>query len=280
MKTLFILLALCPFISRAQDSVFAALRRDQLVILHSVQPIETLPQLARQYGVPMSELRPVYTAADSSQTGLPAGVEIPLRRQLVGATAANGIPVYFRCTGMEDRYRLPELLGRIPGSLQTAGPSGCERGQILLLGYLRAPEAATDSGTGIDSVRREKPDSAWTDAETAARRFENQQSGISSLLQQTGPVAFFSSAAPPGIYYALHPTAARGSWLRVRNPVNGRVIYAKVLGSLPRTKAYARAVVAVSQQARPVLGSLGDARLWCEITYLSGVENPSAPILR
>jgi LysM repeat protein len=59
-------------------------------------------------------------------------------------------------------------------------------------------------------------------------------------------------------FYALHKTAPIGSVLKVRNLMNDRVIYAKVIGKLPNNKSNESIIVKVSGGAARYLNVLDD----------------------
>jgi LysM repeat protein len=86
------------------------------------------------------------------------------------------------------------------------------------------------------------------------------------MVVESGPAVFFPSSSRTTVY-AFHNIAPRGGVIKVRNPVNGKVVYAKVLGPMPTTKNYQKALVGLSGGARAALGTHGDTRLWCEISY-------------
>jgi hypothetical protein len=69
-----------------------------------------------------------------------------------------------------------------------------------------------------------------------------------------------------GSFFALHDQASIGSVLKVSNPMNGRVIYCKVIGRLPGGKDDNRSIVKLSGPAAGALGVL-DRRFLADVEY-------------
>ncbi len=59
-------------------------------------------------------------------------------------------------------------------------------------------------------------------------------------------------------FYAMHKTAPIGSILKVKNLMNDRVVYAKVIGKLPNTQANAKIIVKLSGASARYLNVLDD----------------------
>ena len=69
-----------------------------------------------------------------------------------------------------------------------------------------------------------------------------------------------------GALYALHRQASIGTIIQVNNPMNDRIVYAKVIGRIP--EAYERNIeVVLSPEAARKLGAR-DPRFFVKTTYL------------
>ncbi len=286
-KTGILLLLLAASIfAKAQsnaDTLFAQAYGSRLLLTHTVEAGEKLPQIGRRY-----HIAPETLAAENGIAFAPAlagGVEIriPLgTTNLTDSFSAGDRPIYFRCTGRENFVLLAGSLGWNFRNLQALNPGlkqYCTGGNLVLLGYLRKnggwpdevipemdapqPTDRPDTARAADSFPENPPPVPVHTAEAAFNAA--LESGI-PMVEQTGPVSFFAGGSAE-VYYAFHNTAAHGTILRLRNPANGRVVYAKVIGRVPGTKIFYKALAGVSDNARQALGCLGDARLWCEITY-------------
>ncbi|MBC9932413.1 LysM peptidoglycan-binding domain-containing protein [Chitinophaga qingshengii] len=97
------------------------------------------------------------------------------------------------------------------------------------------------------------------------KMYEQQTNGGKKATSEKGPGTWFKSNAV-GKYYALHNTAARGTIIKVTNPLNGKSIYAKVLDVIPQMKSNAGLIVKLSDGAMQALGT-SDTRFYCELSY-------------
>jgi len=99
-------------------------------------------------------------------------------------------------------------------------------------------------------------------------RFNTESSG-KSVMSTNGPAIWFNTdnRMLSARYYALFSEAPVGSVVKVRNPVNSRVIYAKVIGGLPDTAENHGAMIKLTEAAKQQLQS-PDAKLRVEVSYV------------
>jgi len=67
-------------------------------------------------------------------------------------------------------------------------------------------------------------------------------------------------------YLALHRTAPVGTILKVRNEMNNREVFVRVMGKLPETVLTDRVIIRVSKSAYDRLGAI-DQRFRVQVTY-------------
>jgi hypothetical protein len=67
-------------------------------------------------------------------------------------------------------------------------------------------------------------------------------------------------------YLALHRTAPAGTILKVRNEMNNREVFVRVIGKLPDTALTSKLIIKVSRSAYDRLGAI-DPRFRVEVTY-------------
>ncbi len=284
-KISFLLLLFVSVFARAQspaDSVFATLYQGRFFLLHAVEGGQSLPRIAERYGVTTEALNAENGISFPQQISPGTTLRIPMSQSnLLMANGAETAPVYYRCAGRENLVVLAGSIGRTFRNLQDINPGLKQyavNGSLLLLGYLQKGKVRPDEiipekdAPKPDTTPKEKP--VVKTADTTAAPVESEaekafkslaETGV-QMAEQTGPVTFF----PGGVkttYFAFHATAGRGTILRIRNPANGKAVYAKVIGPLPVTKNYYKALAGVSDNARKALGAPGDARLWCEVAY-------------
>lgn len=97
--------------------------------------------------------------------------------------------------------------------------------------------------------------------------WEEQTAFGTNALTEKVTAGFFSTGKGAGIY-AFHNSAARGTVLQVKNLNNDRVIYVKVLGQVPVTRAFRGCSLGLSSGAKSAL-AVRDLKAYCEISYLS-----------
>jgi LysM repeat protein len=85
---------------------------------------------------------------------------------------------------------------------------------------------------------------------------------------ERGSAAFFKRAGKTGngVFYAFHNLAKRGTIIKVTNVGNERVIYARIIGPLPKTDAFYNSIIGISSDARTALDAR-DEKAWVEIKY-------------
>jgi hypothetical protein len=67
-------------------------------------------------------------------------------------------------------------------------------------------------------------------------------------------------------YLALHRTAPMGTILKVRNEMNNREVFVRVMGKLPDTALTNKLIIKISKSAYDRLGAI-DPRFRVEVTY-------------
>ncbi len=270
-------------VQAAPDTLFAHLQSGRWVLFHILQQNEKLEDAGRLYNVLPRTIAAENGVAFGAAIVPGLKLRIPLSpRNLTDSFSPGAQPVVFRCAGVENFTVLAGSIDRSISYLQRLNPglkpycSGA--GARVLLGYLKQPASRKDEIIPATDVPQ--PDTAGTvlmdnpmentppkpPVPAAEAEFEDLVSRGAPLNQTTGPITFFPGGTGD-TYYAFHNTAPHGAIVRFRNPANGRVVYAKVIGKVPVTKQYYKTVAAVSENARKALGSLGDARMWCEIAY-------------
>jgi hypothetical protein len=83
-----------------------------------------------------------------------------------------------------------------------------------------------------------------------------------------GTAVFFDmpGKAKGNKFYAFHNLARRGTIIKIYNPGNDKVVFAKVLGPIPTTKQNHNSIIGISGGAKAKLGT-NQTKLWCEVSY-------------
>ena len=101
------------------------------------------------------------------------------------------------------------------------------------------------------------------------KSFYNQQlKEKSNSANEKGEGTIFKSSSgwDDGKYYCLHNTAAAGSFVKITNTANNKVVYAKVLDLIPDLKQNSGIVIRISNAAASELGVSGNS-FDCTLSY-------------
>lgn len=88
----------------------------------------------------------------------------------------------------------------------------------------------------------------------------------SDEIMQTGLAELIEGTEGNRKYLALHRTAPVGTILKVKNEMNNREVFVRVMGKLPETALTDKLVIKISKSAYDRLGAI-DSRFRVEVTY-------------
>jgi LysM repeat protein len=283
----------------AQDTLWVKQKDGHPYLLHKVKSGETLFLLSKKYAVPPAILADAN--AVSYQDGLMPGSKfrIPIDKYnfIRIESVVKSKPIFYRA-GDEDDMRSISRMFNVPQSAiqrwNTMDGQDVETGDVLQVGWIAFDKAQipfAENTTNVNNpvkpaslpaattATQKKPETpaakvvnvTATDSVAEVSAFEelyNQQTAGVSLTEESGAAVFYplKTKAGPGVYYAFHDTAIRGSILKIMNPASGKIIYAKVIGPKPKLKEYHNAIVGLSSNAIQALGAR-DQRMFCKIKY-------------
>lgn len=85
-------------------------------------------------------------------------------------------------------------------------------------------------------------------------------------VRETGLAELIEGTEGNRKYLALHRTAPSGTILKIRNEMNNREVFVRVMGKLPETAPNDKLVIKISKSAYDKLGAI-DSRFRVEVTY-------------
>ncbi|HET6539418.1 MAG TPA: peptidoglycan-binding protein, partial [Chryseolinea sp.] len=88
----------------------------------------------------------------------------------------------------------------------------------------------------------------------------------SDEILQTGLAELIEGTSGNRKYLALHRNAPVGTIMKVRNEMNNREVFVRVMGKLPETALNDKLVIKISKSAYDRLGAI-DPRFRVEVTY-------------
>lgn len=113
----------------------------------------------------------------------------------------------------------------------------------------------------VSNPVKQKNFETYSDYQGAGKQFRRER-GVATWLNEN------TDASAASNYFALHNQAPIGSIVKVKNLMNNKVVFAKVIGRLPENKQDKRSLVKLSYNAADELGAL-DARFLVEIESVS-----------
>ena len=272
-------------------------------IVHTVSAKETLYSISRTYQVSMEDIRAWNSLPDNA---IGIGQELIIRKSNATASRANiavqqekPAPVsrkgYHTVQAKETLFSIARQYGVSVDELREWNHlegSALDIGQML---YVARPEAG-------NARVEEKPRAAVTAAppvqsepepETTAKAPEKNTPVLRNTAPVTRPEVSGQSAESIRIseslksgdeiiedglaeliegtegnrkYLALHRTAPMGTILKVRNEMNNREVFVRVMGKLPDTALTDKLIIKISKSAYDRLGAI-DPRFRVEVTY-------------
>ena len=203
--------------------------------VHTVASKETMFSISRQYGITVQQLK------DWNKL---EGNDISIGQQLV-VSAPNGIA---------KNVDPPLENTPVVQSPQPAQPTGNTPPQSSppVASEIKKEPQPTGSAT-----KPAPEDQTIKVTETVKNTDEVLQSGLAELIEGT---------SGNRKYLALHRTAPIGTIMKVRNEMNNREVFVRVMGKLPDTAVNNKLVIKISKSAYDRLGAI-DSRFRVEVTY-------------
>lgn len=203
--------------------------------VHTVQQKETLFSIARQYGISVDQLR------DWNHL---EGTDLTIGQTLFVAQ--------------------PEQQVASRSGVTTANP----RAQTA-----KDTEARTEPRTSTQPVKENAPPNDHAVADRPGLTGQSPESiRISESLKtgdeivEAGLAELIEGTDGNRKYLALHRTAPMGTILKVRNEMNNREVFVRVMGKLPDTALTDKLIIRISKSAYDRLGAI-DPRFRVEVTY-------------
>jgi len=252
-----------------QDTIFLNIEgASEKIFRHQLAPGQTLFSLSKFYGLTINELYFYNPSlkANTYKIGDPISIPIPNRaiKRFKGKyfESSQYVPVCYMVERGDNLYHISKRIFRLP--LETVKEKNnltdntLSIGQVLKVGWM--------SIHGIpDSLRQFKGHPLWK------RSFNNKkkyfyQTAYKKEHETRGPARWIKGNGNSTALVVMHRKATEGSIVGVTNPMNKRIVYAKVIGSVPYTYP-ADVEVIVSPTIAKMLGVL-DEKFYARTHYL------------
>jgi LysM repeat protein len=246
--------------------------------VHKVAPKETMYSISKMYAVSVDDLKSWNNISDNS---LSVGQELivkkpgatpkaPVETATVVAVPSSGIHIV---NAKETLYSVARLYGLTMAQLRIWNGLESDElrpGQTLYLtaeGKAAAQREVTKEPVVI--VKNPEPVQTETPTPTASRtqtiRISESMKNSDEIIEG-GVAELIEGTEGNRKYLALHRTAPVGTILKVRNEMNNREVFVRVMGKLPESAVNDKLIIKLSRSAYDRLGAI-DPRFRVELTY-------------
>lgn len=232
---------------------------NELCFVHKIRKSETLFSLARVYDQSVREIEEMNPNLNLQSLHEGQEIRIPVKPNGIASDSVSGSrPVFYKVMPKDNLFSISHRLLKIKEKelhqLNHHLTSELKNGDVLLVGYFKTKSS-------VESVlTRETP---LRESEIATN--ETHLEFIPNVAYSRGIALVETKGLGEGRYFALHATAPIESSIAITNPVNQRVIYAKVIGRIPPIYEPGVQIVVSSSVAR-FLG-VPDHRFYAAIAY-------------
>jgi LysM repeat protein len=206
--------------------------------VHTVVAKETMYSISRLYGISVQQLK------DWNKL---EGNDISIGQQLIVATHQGNVP--------KDNVALQESPAK-----PTATPASTVQ--------TTSPPAKVPTTTSTSAeVKKDVPAATTSRTEPTEQTIRVTEAVKSTdEVSQTGLAELIEGTSGNRKYLALHRTAPIGTIMKVKNEMNNREVFVRVMGKLPDTAVNDKLVIKISKSAYDRLGAI-DPRFRVEVTY-------------
>lgn len=257
-------------------------------ITHVVAAKETMFSISKAYNVSVDEIRQWNSLTDNS---LSIGQELVIKKrntvssetitaaQTTVNTASKGTHTV---AAKETMYSIARQYGITVQQLKewnSIDGNELKIGQVLTVAATKnntqpvqenvvvsAVTTPTPKEQSNTSVTTTPPTNAQPKVDTQPQTIRISESRNSDEVLQTGLAELIEGTEGNRKYLALHRTAPVGTILKVKNEMNNREVFVRVMGKLPDTAMTDKLIIKISKSAYDRLGAI-DPRFRVEVTY-------------
>lgn len=241
--------------------------------LHVVLKGETVYSISKKYNTSVDYL--LRMNPEIINYNLPTGgsIKVPVAGELpVSSSKKMENAIFYTVQKKETLYSISKRYSTDVETLmrwnELQQPS-IDEGAQLIVGYettvfqlegpLPVPANSSTTPEKAQDTAFNKPIIAGAPLNTTPETFPDD-------LAQKGIATWVKSSGDDEDFYALHPTAPKGTEVMVKNLMNGKTVAVKVIGKLPATSANENVLIKISGAAAKKLGVL-DERFLAAVYY-------------
>ncbi|MEN0004768.1 MAG: LysM peptidoglycan-binding domain-containing protein [Bacteroidota bacterium] len=236
---------------------------------HSIERKQTLYSLSKFYGLSVEELYYYNPGLKEQRIKLGQAIRVPIPNRAIirykdqGFEPSEHIPVYYIVRRGETMYRIAKVYFRMPIKDMMARndltDTALKAGQVLKVGWMKI--------SGIPEEYRQSAGGPLARRNNAMKKIFRVEAAKLRQREHQGVAVWKKEAKEDSDLYALHRYAKLNSIVAVKNPMNNRTVYAKVMGRIPDTAYDNNVAVIVSPLAAKLLGAK-DPRFFVRVNYL------------
>ncbi|MFN3839358.1 MAG: LysM peptidoglycan-binding domain-containing protein [Cyclobacteriaceae bacterium] len=242
--------------------------------VHKVAEKETLFSISRMYNVTIDELKQWNNLTDAS---LSVGQELVIKKPAASAPAVTpalppvqSVQSFHTVAAKETLFSISRQYGVSVQQIKEWNNLSSEDlkiGQQLLVTqpvYNAAQSVVTPANEPLPVEIAREP--VTTTAAVNQPVIISEPVRNASEVVESGLAELIEGTEANRKYLALHRTAPVGTILKVRNEMNGREVFVRVIGKLPDTAFTDKLIIRVSKSAYDRLGAI-DPRFRVEVTF-------------
>lgn len=252
-----------------QDSLEILRERDRLHLRHVMAPGQTLFGLSRFYGLELEELLYYNEAFKERLPGVLDTLLIPVPRKALlpyrypDYARWKGAPVFYKVRKGETLYQISRRMFGIPvDSVLHYNPhvtASLQPDQVLFIGWM--------STRGIpDSIRQFTGHPLWGKSHRLRTQYMKSRKTMTESSQQ-GYGACIHTEATGDELVVLHNEAEINSIIALKNPLNNRILFARVIGPIP-PGTYPPGTIVVASDTVARMLAVKDQRFFVRTKYL------------
>lgn len=254
---------------------------------HKVAAQETLFSISRLYGVTVDELKQWNNLTDNT---LSLGQELVIKKVNTPTPLSNNTPpteiksvkTVHTVAAKETLFSITRQYGitieqlrqwnnlqtdelKIGQSLYVSQPAYGQTQQTTTTTVVTPPVVVTETNPVPPVEKKPDPVVVPPVEKPTTIKISESVSG-SDEIKEAGLAELIEGTDGNRKYLALHRTAPSGTILKVRNEMNNREVFVRVMGKLPETAPNEKVVIKISKSAYEKLGAI-DPKFRVEVTY-------------
>jgi LysM repeat protein len=247
---------------------------------HIVAEKETLFSISRQYGITVDELKQWNNLTDNA---LALGQELLIKKKntltVTPPLEMKSARTVHTVAAKETMFSITRQYGITVDQLRTWNNLVTDELKIGQTLYVAQPtynqtqsvtvtptQPVTTQTTSTQTQTQTQPPVVVTPVEIAPTIKISENVRGSDEIIEAGLAELIEGTEGNRKYLALHRTAPVGTILRIKNEMNSREVFVRVMGKLPDTGLTDKLVIKISKSAYDRLGAI-DSRFRVEVTY-------------